>query len=201
MAALEAFLEVVKIVLIVLGSAVGVLLLVALFGCFLPRSHVAARTLRSKKTPEDVWNVLCDYASVPTWHPEVKKVERQPDKNGHDVWRETDKRGYAVQLETIEAAAPRRLVRAIADESGPFTGQWEFDIAPADEGSRVTLTERGQIANPFFRVMFRAFMTPSFYLELYLKALAAKLGDEPVLEELTTETQRHREDKNRGDKQ
>ncbi len=181
MGALEAVWEVVKIGLIVLGSVAGVLALVALFGCFLPRGHVAARTLKSKKPPEEVWNVLCDYAAVPRWHPEVKKVERLPDKNGHDVWRETDKRGYGVQLETVEAVAPRRLVRAIADENGPFTGQWEFDIAAAEDGSRVTLTERGQIANPFFRVMFRAFMTPSFYLELYLKALAAKLGDEPVL--------------------
>jgi len=154
----------------------------SVLGCFFPRYHVAARSLRSRRPPEDVWNVISDYAAVPAWHPEIKAVERLPDRNGHDVWRETDRRGYPVQLETVEAVAPRRLVRAIADERGPFSGQWEFDIEAVEEGSRVTLTERGQVPNPFFRLMFRLFMTPTFYLEIYLKALAVKLGDAPVLE-------------------
>jgi hypothetical protein len=30
--------------------------------------------------------------------------------------------------------------------------------------------------------MFWAFMTPTFYLEMYLRALATKLGDAPQLE-------------------
>src|SRR5262245_14448619 len=164
------------------GCVAGVLAAIAAVGCLFPRRHVASRSLRTKQPPEAVWNVVSDFAAVPIWHPEVRSVERLPDRRGHDVWRETDRRGYPMQLETVEALAPRRLVRAIADEHGPFSGQWEFDITAADGGSRVTLTERGQIPNPFFRFMFRMFMTPTWYLELYLKALAVKLGDEPVLE-------------------
>ena len=180
--ALDAIWEMVVWLVIGLGSVVGVLVLLSVLGCFFPRYHVAARSLRSKRPPEDVWNVISDYAAVPAWHPEIKAVERLPDRNGHDVWRETDRRGYPVQLETVEAVAPRRLVRAIADERGPFSGQWQFDIEAVEEGSCVTLTERGQVPNPFFRLMFRLFMTPTFYLEIYLKALAVKLGDAPVLE-------------------
>jgi uncharacterized protein YndB with AHSA1/START domain len=138
--------------------------------------------LRSKRSPEEAWQVISDFAAAPSWHPEIKTVQRLPDHDGHEVWRETDRRGYPVQLETIEALAPLRLVRQISDEDGPFCGQWEFDLQPAAEGCRITLTERGQIANPFFRVMFWAFMTPTFYLEMYLRALAKKLGDPPELE-------------------
>jgi hypothetical protein len=35
--------------------------------------------------------------------------------------------------------------------------------------------------------MFRTFMTPTWYVELYLKALAVKLGDEPILEPVSRE--------------
>jgi len=180
--AVEAIWQMVVWLLIGLGSVIGVLVLLAVIGCFLPRHHVAARSLRSKRPPEEVWNVVSDYAAAPSWHPEIKAVERLADKGGHDVWRETDRRGYPVQLETLEAVAPRRLVRAITDEGGPFSGQWEFEIEPMEDGSRVTLTERGQVPNPFFRLMFHLFMTPSFYIEIYLKALAAKLGDAATLE-------------------
>jgi hypothetical protein len=168
--------------LIVVGSTVGVLALIAAVGCFYPRSYTATRALRSKRSPEQAWQVISDFAAAPSWHPEIKTVQRLPDHDGHEVWRETDRRGYPVQLETIEALAPLRLVRQISDEDGPFCGQWEFDLQPAAEGCRITLTERGQIANPFFRVMFWAFMTPTFYLEMYLRALAKKLGDPPELE-------------------
>jgi uncharacterized protein YndB with AHSA1/START domain len=163
------------------GGVAGVLAVIALAGCFLPRYHVAARTLKSKQPPEEVWKVISDFVATPAWHPEVKTVERVPDDRGRDIWRETDKRGYPMLLETIEAVPPCRLVRAIDDQGGPFSGQWQFDLTPHGTGCWLTLTERGQIPNPFFRFMFRMFMTPTFYLEMYLRALAVKLGDAPVL--------------------
>jgi uncharacterized protein YndB with AHSA1/START domain len=166
-----------------LGCVIGVLAVIALVGCFLPRFHVAARTLRSKQPPEEVWRIITDFAATPSWHPEVRAVERVPDQQGREIWRETDKRGYPMLLETVEAVPPRHLVRAIGDEDGPFSGQWHFELAPEGSGCRLTLTERGQIPNPFFRFMFRLFMTTTFYLEMYLKALAVRLGDEPVLQD------------------
>lgn len=165
-----------------IGCVLGVLAFVALLGCFLPRFHVATRSFLSQQPPEEVWKVLTDFAATPGWHPEIKTVERVPDARGRDIWREVDRRGYPMLLETIEAVPPRRLVRDLGDEGGPFAGQWIFTLEPEGEGCRVSLTERGQIPNPFFRTMFRLFMTPTFYIELYLKALAVRLGDAPVLQ-------------------
>ena len=66
-----------------------------------------------------------------------------------------------------------RLVPTFALK-GPFRGRWEFDIVPREHGSTITITEHGEIPNPFFRFMARMFMDPAMYLELYLKALAKK---------------------------
>ena len=63
--ALDAIWEMVVWLVIGLGSVVGVLVLLSVLGCFFPRYHVAARSLRSRRPPEDVWNVISDYAAVP----------------------------------------------------------------------------------------------------------------------------------------
>ncbi|HYV36940.1 MAG TPA: SRPBCC family protein [Gemmataceae bacterium] len=181
---MSALFDVLYWVAIGIGCLAGVLALIALIGCFFPRGHVATRSLEINQPPDEVWQIITDFAAAPSWHPELKTAERLPDRNGNPLWRETDKRGYAMTLETVQAVPPRRLVRCIADEGGPFSGQWEFDIEPTDAGSRVTLTEKGQIPNPFFRFMFRLFMKPTWYLDMYLRALAVKMGrgDEVVLE-------------------
>jgi len=155
----------------------GTLILITVIGLFLPKAHQVARSTSLKAAPEAIWRVITDFAKVPAWHAGVEKVERLPDSNGHEVWRETFAGGYLMRLETLEVIAPRRLVRAITDETGPFSGRWEFDIAAAETGSRVTLTEYGEIANPFFRFMARLFMNPAMYVEIYLQALAGKFNE------------------------
>jgi uncharacterized protein YndB with AHSA1/START domain len=166
-------------VLLSLGVLALVLLTIAIIGAFMARTHAVFRTLDSKQPPEAVWAVVTDFPETPKWHPEVRQVERLPDHDGHAVWRETYRNGYPIRLETTEEAAPRRLVRAIQDEKGPFQGRWVFELEPTETGTRLTITEHGEIANPFFRFMARVFMNPAIYLELYLKALAVKLGDAP----------------------
>jgi uncharacterized protein YndB with AHSA1/START domain len=170
-------------VLIVLGVLIGLIVLVAIIGSFLPRGHVVARGVTTSQPPETVWQAITDIPAVPTWNAMVKKVERMPDRNGHEVWRETYQGNFPLQLETVEAIEPRRLVRAIADEKGPFTGRWEFDITPLASGCKVTITERGEIGNPAARFFARLFMNPAMYLEKYLQALAGKLGDPVKIEQ------------------
>jgi uncharacterized protein YndB with AHSA1/START domain len=167
-------------ILMSLAVLVGAFAAILLIGSFLPRDHEVSRTLALKQTPEAVWQVIADFANVPSWHAGVVKVEKQPDKNGHEVWKETYQGNYGLFLETIEAATPTRLVRSIADDKGPFTGRWEFALAPADGGCKLTITEFGEVGNPFFRFMFRLFMKPEVYVELYLAALAKKFGEPAV---------------------
>ncbi|MSQ93616.1 MAG: SRPBCC family protein [Gemmataceae bacterium] len=166
--------------LISIGIVVGILLLIAAFGMTLPRTHQVARSITLKQTPDTVWQTITDFANVTTWNENVLKMEKQPDKNGHELWKETYKGNYGLFLETTEATPPIRLVRTIADEKGPFTGRWEFALTPTEVGCKLTITEFGEVGNPFFRVMFRLFMKPEVYVEMYLTAFAKKFGEQPV---------------------
>ena len=165
-------------VLVVGGGLVILLGGVAIIGLLLPKGHVASRTVRLRQPPEAVWKAITDYEAFPSWRADVKRVERLPDRNGHPVWREIDKRGHALPLEMVEATAPRRLVLRIADPKLPFGGVWTYEIAPADGGSAITITESGEIYNPVFRFLARFVFGYHATMDQYLKSLGKKFGED-----------------------
>ena len=169
-------------VLITLAGALSLVALAAAIGLFLPRDHTASRSLRTRQTPEAVWRAVTDFANEPTWFRAVVSVERLPAGEGRERWRETYRDGESLTLETAEAIPPRRLVRRITDEGGPFSGRWEFEITPLPDGSRLTITEHGSIPNPLFRFVARFISGHTAAMESYLTDLAAKFGEAPALE-------------------
>lgn len=170
-----------KWALIALAVVVGVVVLAVLIGLVLPKGHVASRTVRLKAGPEAVWALMIDFAGTPRWNRAVTKVERVGDRNGHEVWNETRRDGWGMPLETVEAVAHEKLVRRIADPKLPFGGTWMYEIRPADGGSAVTITERGEVKNPIFRLMSRM-MDRRATMDAYLRALAKELGEEARFE-------------------
>lgn len=158
-------------------------LIVVAVGLSIPRQHVASRTLRTRQSPETIWSTITDYQAQPSWRKDLKAVERLPDREGREVWREVYNEGSPLTMETTEATAPRRLVRTIADEGGPFSGRWEYEIKPDAAGaSSLTITERGEVPNPFFRFVSRFVIGHTYFMERYQKDLAAKFGEEPRIE-------------------
>lgn len=155
----------------------GIILLITLLGLLCKRTHQVSRTVTLNQPAEAVWHAISDIASVPSWNKMVLKAEKLPDRNGHELWRETYSGNYPILLETTELSPPTRLIRTIADERGPFTGRWEFAIDTQEAGVRLTITEFGAVPNPFFRFMARMFMDPHQYIDLYLKALAGKFNE------------------------
>lgn len=106
----------------------------------------------------------------------MKSYEELSPQNGHRVWRETDKHGQTIAYETIESAAPTRLVTKIADPKLPFGGTWTYEISPTPTGSSLTITENGEVYNPIFRFVSRFIMGHTATIDAYLKALQTKLG-------------------------
>lgn len=141
---------------LIIGAIAGLIAAATLIGLFLPRQHVASRTIRLTASPEAVWAIINDRAAYPSWRRGVARVERRDDRNGHEVWAEINRRGEAMPLETVESASPRRLVTRIADDTLPFGGAWTWELSPADEGcTELRITEDGFIKPPAFRTVMR----------------------------------------------
>ena len=65
----------------------------------------------------------------------------------------------------------------IADKELPFGGTWDYRLEPAGTGSRITITENGEVYNPIFRFVSRYFMGHTATIDKYLTALARRTGD------------------------
>ncbi|HLF84457.1 MAG TPA: SRPBCC family protein [Blastocatellia bacterium] len=169
-----------KWILIVVGVIAGLVALMAIIGALMPKGHTASRSTVINKPPEVLWQTMTDCAAFPQWRTDIKSVEVLPDRDGHRVWREDGKNGK-MTLEAIEASPPSRLVLRIADPDLPFGGTWTYELQASGTGSRVTITEDGEVYNPIFRFMGRVFFTQTASIETYLKALGKKYGEDVEL--------------------
>jgi hypothetical protein len=75
-----------------------------------------------------------------------------------------------------EAERPTRLVTRITDKSLPFGGRWEYVVSGDRTGTRVQITEHGEVYNPVFRFVSRFIMGHSATARAYLEALGARFG-------------------------
>ena len=148
----------------------------AALGMFVPKWHVAARKARFRASRDEVWKAITDIEGFPAWRKDVKKVERLPDRDGRPLWKEHGGQG-AVTFERVEAVPGERLVGRIADPDLPYGGTWTYELATADGGVELRITERGEIYNPVFRFMSQ-FFDMNATIEEYLKALGRKFGED-----------------------
>jgi uncharacterized protein YndB with AHSA1/START domain len=173
-------------VLVAVAIAAGAAALIVLVGLVLPRAHTATRTAELPAPPQRVWSVIRDVAAYPSWRPDLRAVEPLPDTEGRQAWREVSGDGR-VSYEIVEAIADRRLVTRITDRSLPYGGSWVIELAPAGSGTRITVTEHGEIYNPVFRVVARFVIGYTATMDRYLAALERRLAAPvaPAADEMT----------------
>jgi hypothetical protein len=141
-----------KIALSLIVSLVAIVGVVALIGFFLPVAHEVSRSAEFTKPPAVVWSLIADSNSYGTW------------------WDGAD-----VKSAVVESVPPSRLVTKIVGET-QFGGTWTFEIAPTPTGSRLTITERGEIYNVIFRTLAKYVFGYTATMDSFLSAAQAKLN-------------------------
>src|SRR5262245_48402766 len=94
------------------GALILVVAIAGLVGTRLPRNHVASRTMRVKRPPQDVWPVLTNLA----------------DASG-------------VPVDVLENKPPNRLVTRVKESEKNFGGTWAMTVDADGGGSRVKIVE------------------------------------------------------------
>jgi len=163
------------IAVFILGGLVVAVLTILLIGVILPEKHIAAKIYHFDVDPEKVWNLITDFQGQTNWRPKLERVDRLPSQNGHEIWREVEGRHRQLSFETIECSPPRVLVRRIVDEGLPFGGSWTFEIVPETGGSRLTITEHGEVHNVVFRFVSRFLIGHTAGIETYASNLRQAL--------------------------
>lgn len=131
---------------VVVGIA-ALVAIMAIIGARLPREHRASRTVRLPRPPADVWVVVTRNASA-----------------------------ASVPVDVLESTPPFRLVTRVKESETHFGGTWTIAIAPVDDGSTLTITEDGWVANPIFRFISRYVIGYYATMDALLKSVAKELG-------------------------
>jgi uncharacterized protein YndB with AHSA1/START domain len=160
--------------LLVVGVLVGLVAAIAIIGLLLPRDHVASRSATFAAGPDVVFAAIADVGAYAAWRTSLSGVEMLAPVDGRARWVEVSG-GDRIAMEQVERDAPRRLVTRIADPDLPFGGTWTFDLAPEAGGTRLTITERGEIRHPIFRALARFVFGYGATIETFLDELRARL--------------------------
>jgi len=148
---------------------------VAVAGAVVARGHVTAVRIALKRSPAEVFAALADPVAQSQWRADLKSVELLPPQDGRTVYRETTRSG-PVRYVVDESVAGKRRVTRILDEDLGYRGRWVFDLEPDGAGTRLTITEEGEVTSWMFRAL-SPFFSKTATLEGFLKALAAKFDE------------------------
>jgi uncharacterized protein YndB with AHSA1/START domain len=164
---------------IVIGVIAAITLLagvIALIGSRLPKTHTAFRSVLLHQSPEQVYAVVRDFASAPTWRSDVKRIEVQTQPGQRMHFREEGKNG-TVNYELAEDVPSQRMVTRILDTDLGYSGKWTYVFTPENGGTRVTITEEGEVSNVLFRFMSRYVFGQTATLDGYLTSLTKRFGE------------------------
>jgi uncharacterized protein YndB with AHSA1/START domain len=158
-----------------LFALLSVAALVTAIGWLLPVRHEASLSADVSGPPERVFPIVADVARYADWLEGVNRIDILHSSSEPRRFREHTTDGPIV-MEVVESRPPSRFVTRIADSSQPFGGTWTFDIVPRESGSRVTITERGEIYNPIFRFMARFVFGYTTTMQTFMTSLQRKLS-------------------------
>ena len=164
---------------LLLAAAVlaALVIVVVATGFMLPVAHRATRGARLPASAHDVFALITDVAGYPRWRSGLSRVEIvATGADGAPArFREHSSDG-AILYEVVERVPDRRMVTRIADAGLPFGGRWTYELTPDGDGTRLTITEDGEVYNPVFRFVSRFVMGHTASIDRYLadasKALA-----------------------------
>ncbi len=171
---------IVRIVVTVVALLLVVLGVVLFMGYRLPVGHIVARSAPVAGSPEAVFALLIDMEHHSAWRDGVTSTERLPSVEGRTRFRETSG-SDTLTFEILDARAPQRLVTRIVGEKLPFGGQWVFDVNPAAGGSRVTITEHGEVYSPLFRFVSQYIMGHTATIDRYLGSVVRHFGGDGTI--------------------
>lgn len=151
-------------------------LLIAVIGSQLPAQHVAARSIFLRQPPQQVYAVVRDFSAAPSWRSDVKRIDVTRQLNGQTHFREEGNNG-TVNYELAEDIPGERMVTRILDTDLGYSGKWTYVFTSENDGTRLTITEDGEVSNVMFRFMSRYVFGHTATLDQYLTSLAKKFGE------------------------
>ena len=151
-----------------------------LVGSALPRTHEASRSAVFDVAPHTLYAVILTPEAYPEWRTGITRVDR-PDS---DRFTEHGPEG-PITYRIIDRTPYSRIVVAVDDPEQVFSGTWTYEFEPgggSGRGTRLRITERGEVPNPVFRAIARVLMSPGETIETYLRDIGRRYGQDVTID-------------------
>jgi len=135
----------------------------------IPKHHTASASALIHRPPHEVYAFMRDVAAAPQWRKEVARVELLDGNK----FREHAKYG-TVTYEVIDDVPDDHFQTRILDLNLGYSGSWTYRFAAEGDGTRVTITEDGDVSNLMFRFLSRFVFGYDGTMKKVLAALAAR---------------------------
>ena len=156
-----------RIALYVVAGLVALVFINVGVGYMLPQNHTASREVTVPASADKLFALITTPADYPKWRSDVDSVEILPPASGKEMFRELGDNGPLL-MRVEERVPSTRLVTVIADTTLPFGGKWTYEIEPSGTGTKLRITENGEVYNPVFRFMSRFVFGHTATMDKYL---------------------------------
>jgi hypothetical protein len=159
-----------KLLFRLVAALVGLALLATVTGFLIPVGHEASVSARFSARPAVLFGILTDVEAYPEWRSDIDRVEVLSEPGAPLRFREVGRQG-PITFQVEDSAEPIRLRVRIDDDTLPFGGSWTYVLRPFEGGTSVTITERGEIYNPLFRLLAAVAFSKTATMERFLNDL------------------------------
>lgn len=166
-----------KLILVIIAVTLAIVAVVLVIGALLPRNHVVSRSVALRRSPDEIYRTVRNFEAAPAWRLDIERVEMIPTADDRVRFREYAKHG-AVTYDLVEDQPRERMATRIVDLDLGYSGSWTYTFRPEAEGTRVQITETGEVSNILFRFMSRFVFGQSGTIETFLVALGKKFGED-----------------------
>jgi hypothetical protein len=150
---------------------IAIVIIVAVFvGRSLPVKHTASVSGSFSSSPEEVWKVVVNVGELKSWRKDVKDVTI----TGLDTFIENGSNGE-IEFRVSNSVPGVSHTTTIISKDLPFGGGWSYVFEKEGTGCKLTITEHGEVYNPFFRFMSKYIFGHDGSLKAYMKDLQAAI--------------------------
>ncbi|MEP6766227.1 MAG: SRPBCC family protein [Gemmatimonadaceae bacterium] len=164
-------------ILLVMAFLFSIVIAVVVGGLVTPRKHTASRAIVLPNSPlEKVWDLIRSVANYPDWRDDIQSVT-VAEQNGQTTWTETGRQGSISYIAAV-SECPARFTARITDEDLAYCGEWQYVLSANNGGTRLIITEQGEVGNPVFRFFGAHFFGYTRTIDAYLRDLAMQLNEQ-----------------------
>ena len=145
-------------------------------GLATPRKHSVGRTIALHAPPEKVWALIRTVKDYPNWREEIMRVEEMAGNDPRPAWTEIG-RQKSLSYTAVTDEPPVRFTARIMDDDLGYSGEWQYVITPCTEGTRLTITEHGEVGNLMFRFISTHLIGHTRTIDAFLRDVALELGE------------------------